>query len=384
METKKPGESRRENIEELTGLRGVAALFVLLSHFVLLAPQLRETSANLYLRHFGVVGMSLFFTLSGFVIYYNYAERICQDPRGGIKKFLIARFARLYPLYFVFVVGGFLLNLLFSHFNLNSFSANLVSLPAYLLGVQSWFYGYVNGIPLIFLQGFVNISWSISAELALYLFFLPFAFIRIGSLKKVAFLCGLVLLGRCLYVYLSYFGFQGISIGGMIDSRIIPHQGYYGWIWLVYHSPYGRIFEFLVGCLSAKFYLLNNNKFKSFFKVLALFSIVLLSLNVMDVIKFELSDHLLIPLSLMLFVFSVVQCRSKILRTKFLLFIGEISYSTYLLHIVFVQVLSYTGSDYSMIFLRICVLVVATYVTAYFSYKYIENPARRFIRARFH
>jgi peptidoglycan/LPS O-acetylase OafA/YrhL len=43
--------------------------------------------------------MTLFFVLSGFIIHYDYSEQITKYHWRGIVSFLIARFARLYPLY---------------------------------------------------------------------------------------------------------------------------------------------------------------------------------------------------------------------------------------------------------------------------------------------
>lgn len=383
MKKENISKAKHENIDELTGLRGLAALLILLNHILLLVPYLRKTSVNPFLSHLGLVGMSLFFTLSGFVIYYNYAERICNDPKNAIKKFLVARFARLYPLYFVFILGSFVLNLFLSKFELKVFAANLMSLPTFLLGVQSWVYGYVNGFPLIHLQDFANISWSISTEVALYMFFIPLAFVRLGSWKKVLYLFIAVLVMRSIYVYLCYFGVNGKSLGWCIDSQIPPQHGYLAWIWLVFHSPYGRFFEFVVGCLSAKFFLIGNYNYQRKFKYVAIGALFFLGLNLTDIIAFELSNHLLIPLSIMVFVFSLVQCRSKILRSKLLIFIGEISYSTYLLHIIVVQFLSYSGHDTFTIAVRIILFFMVTYLIAYYSYRYIEDPARRILRSRF-
>ena len=45
--------------------------------------------------------MPLFFVLSGFVIHYNYAQPVHAQPLRGTYNFFVARFARLYPMYFV-------------------------------------------------------------------------------------------------------------------------------------------------------------------------------------------------------------------------------------------------------------------------------------------
>ena len=85
----------------LTGLRGVAAYSVLMAHAAAYAYPGAPIIPH-YIHGLPYFGMSLFFVLSGFVIHYNYAGMFRTDGlAAGGKKFFIARFARLYPLYFV-------------------------------------------------------------------------------------------------------------------------------------------------------------------------------------------------------------------------------------------------------------------------------------------
>jgi peptidoglycan/LPS O-acetylase OafA/YrhL len=79
----------RDNIDALTGLRFVAAFLIVLGHSY--APW-REVTA---------IGMPLFFTLSGFIIHYVYSEAFGRGWLRATWEFAVARFSRLYPLYFV-------------------------------------------------------------------------------------------------------------------------------------------------------------------------------------------------------------------------------------------------------------------------------------------
>ncbi|MDX6231026.1 MAG: hypothetical protein QOI76_4416, partial [Frankiales bacterium] len=77
----------------LTGLRFVAALAVVLSHF----SEQRLVDVPRRLVTFldgGRTAVSLFFVLSGFVLAYNYAHLSTTDQR---RRFYVARFARIYP-----------------------------------------------------------------------------------------------------------------------------------------------------------------------------------------------------------------------------------------------------------------------------------------------
>ena len=53
------------------------------------------------------IGMTLFFVLSGFVLWLNYSEELpIRDAVDGGAAFAVARFARLYPMYAVVVWGS--------------------------------------------------------------------------------------------------------------------------------------------------------------------------------------------------------------------------------------------------------------------------------------
>jgi hypothetical protein len=78
----------RDNLDALTGLRFVAAFTIALGHYF---PPWREITG---------IGMPLFFTLSGFIIHYVYADTFTGGWRRATSEFAIARFSRIYPLYF--------------------------------------------------------------------------------------------------------------------------------------------------------------------------------------------------------------------------------------------------------------------------------------------
>jgi peptidoglycan/LPS O-acetylase OafA/YrhL len=91
-----------EKIAPLTGLRGIAAYAVLIAHAVDASVSGRGLphSIAVGLAYFG---MSLFFVLSGFVICYNYENKVLSPY--GRWQFFGARFARLFPMYaFVVIV----------------------------------------------------------------------------------------------------------------------------------------------------------------------------------------------------------------------------------------------------------------------------------------
>ncbi len=86
--------SSKKRFAVMDGLRGVAAIAVVLFH---------SFDGGGVIPN-GRVAVDLFFILSGFVIGYSYDERL--SARGATGQFLISRFIRLYPMLFLGAVGG--------------------------------------------------------------------------------------------------------------------------------------------------------------------------------------------------------------------------------------------------------------------------------------
>ncbi|MFT3844336.1 MAG: acyltransferase [Lacibacter sp.] len=99
----------------LDGLRGVAAISVVVFHFMEFAV---PDYNNSFIAH-GYLAVDFFFCLSGFVIAYAYGSRM-KDL--GVLQFFKLRLIRLQPLVFVGAVLG-LLTFLFDPFH-NLFAAN--------------------------------------------------------------------------------------------------------------------------------------------------------------------------------------------------------------------------------------------------------------------
>ena len=82
---------KADRLQELDALRGIAALLVVLFHYSMGRP------AKFLGFELGISGVDLFFIISGFVIYMSI------NKRGNLKGFLIRRFFRLYPVYWLVV-----------------------------------------------------------------------------------------------------------------------------------------------------------------------------------------------------------------------------------------------------------------------------------------
>lgn len=172
----------------LTGLRAVAAIWVVLFHleakFSVLARNY-PALAYIFPRN-GFLGVDLFFVLSGFVIYYNYAGWFQTIRPIPYANFIWMRLARLYPVHLftliLFVGSVFWLEVhghVSPHPEFHKKSAILLN----VLLIHSWW------VPL---HVSWNVpAWSISCEWLAYLVFplfiaFPIAFRSVRSSILVA------------------------------------------------------------------------------------------------------------------------------------------------------------------------------------------------------
>ncbi len=82
-------------IPALTGLRAVAAYLVFLHHYNPASP---GTLAHRVFEQ-GYIGVTVFFVLSGFLMYHRYADAYFRQENWSWQRYLQNRFARIYPLY---------------------------------------------------------------------------------------------------------------------------------------------------------------------------------------------------------------------------------------------------------------------------------------------
>jgi len=372
-------EKKTERIlfPNLNGLRFVGALAVMLFHCFTLN---REIWGDFYhsfwfqkagiLLGKGHLGVILFFVLSGFLITYLLLDESTRKGRINLKHYLMRRLLRVWPLYFVIVLFGFFI------------------FPYTPYGIQTvhefWRYAlFLSNIDEILVGAkdsinFLTATWTVSVEEQFYLTWgvlIGFISFRKKS-TYLYFFCAVILtslifryahLGdhRSMY-YHTFSVMSDLAIGGIIG-------------WWAFTGRAKTVFEYIprwfivvayiIGC---SLLILEGHLFKGVFFIFerfvpgVVFAFILLE-QVYSKHSFYKIDH----------IYGFFNS-------------GKLTYGFYLFHCIFIyywaiffKEFGWTQSLWQYLLFVVAVFV-STYVTAWLSFYYFEQPflrLKRFFRS---
>ena len=341
-----------KEIKSLTGLRGVAAMWIVLHHYFGSAKTgniVLEAISNIFSN--GYLAVDFFFVLSSFVLCYSYEKSFSVTVnRESYKNFMIKRFIRIYPLLIFMLLFSFI-----------------------VLYRQHWIYfPYYISLTFIFLSetyrkiDSLAITWSLACEFVLYFIF-PFLFLLFTRYKNL--LKFVIPISALLYLYIFFADTITLSGEGFVRETIHNSKG-------LINTPYGtsaiiRCFSgYLLGILSFHYY----KSGKSFNTPLLILLIILSLLIKKADIVILICIAFLLP-SLINKSSSLV---SNLLSSKVIYFLGTISYSIYLIHIVPLILIDMFKNDL-LNFLPLYVYkVVGVVLTISFSILTYYNIEKRF------
>jgi peptidoglycan/LPS O-acetylase OafA/YrhL len=368
-------EHKARYLSNLTPLRGIAALLVAVFHFEMAIGRFVPAKQTMFFEK-SYLMVDLFFVMSGFIMLHVYGDSFRNRLRWvSIRKFFVARFARTYPLH------------LFT----------LLLLVVIVMWLTPWGKPPIileqprDILPNVFLlQSFGvdkiynwNIpSWSISAEWGAYLLF-PFLALSIDRKKAVA----VVLL--LLFVVAAYYSIMYLlpRKNPLNPTVPVPHN-----INTTFDYGYLRgIAGFVTGMLV--YLLFQHPAFRKVFgKDIA--SVLILAL-VITAMHFAVNDAVVVFLfaALVLNFAGNSGYLDRICNNPVLQYLGNISYSIYLMQIFLQEPFSHgirlpgvTGMgrgklniDFSS-GLRYCAVYLLTLIAiSSITYYGVEKPCRRLI-----
>lgn len=348
-------------INQITFTRFIAALTVVFFHYGTHAfpatfSWLSESVTA------GPIAVNYFYVLSGFIMAIAYYQPHKPTPLNK-RKYWIARFARIYPVYLVAL-------LLMAVASSSEVVNNPLALPLHLAMLQAWIPGYPMTLN--------NPGWSLSVEAFFYLCF-PFllALIYRTGLKY------LTVIAVVLWLITQYVLLTGIN-SPEYSGKSLLHD-------FVYYHPLMHINAFIAGLLCGVVYKNNADKLKSPNPVWLLSSLILivLLLELRPFLESALNYKLaytngLIAPAFLLFIWLLASTKGRIqtvLSHPALILLGEASFSLYILqkpvyglyNRILEPRLGLTDvADFYTALLLLIILSIA-------SYKLFETPARSLI-----
>jgi peptidoglycan/LPS O-acetylase OafA/YrhL len=355
----------RGNIKTLTGLRGFAALWVVLFHTCFGEP-------NGYLPGFyekiqwglgrniiiqGVYAVDIFFVLSGFILTYVHRHEFERRlTLRGVINFLALRFARIYPMHLVIVCLLVIAN------GIGVWDQKVITYWEVLRNVT---------LTNMWVDPSLNTpAWSVSAEWVAYLSFpIVVKFLIPVKRRGVQFLF-IFLLVTAYPLSIMYNHWQW--------------EWHYGWV------AVARVLNgFILGCVM--FYVQENweilkDPLRSSSWCLA----ILLAFTFFLVLGLPiLFLYPLIPFFIVTLANSQVGI-SQIFSNKTAVFLGTISFGIYMVHYPLLEIVRYAFADYyagvnpelnqPILWVHLCGILFLVILIASLCYFWIEKPSREYLK----
>lgn len=411
--------SSSQRLLSLDGIRGLAILLVLFSH---LRINILDHTPNIFSQivfDSGVIGVSLLFILSGFLMTYLY-----PSPSSTLS-FLQKRYTRIFPL-FVTVSTVMSIRIFNDSFLLSIFLLATLALSVHIIWVQVIkkfsplkvravflfflslqilvglcylfivmripiveFVSWTQGTPILILTGLINatltqpvgtyirvsdpVYWSLVDEVYFYILYPIICTPIIAFLKpfklslKILFLLTLlpliagisILSNKLLFLNLLHIHLLFYFVTGMT-------------IGLIYHKY----------SINKEFTSTNFNKFIEQGSIFLFLGIIFASHLILNSISINIQPWIemvfAIPFSFIILIsLNQKSSLSKILNNKLLIFIGTISYSAYLIHIFVFSIVQYfIGNTTTLLYVPIYIFIpiIITLIVSFLLYNLLEKP----------
>ncbi|MDX2165045.1 MAG: acyltransferase [Gammaproteobacteria bacterium] len=348
-------------IKPLYGIRGIAALWVIAFHYSLYL----NVSAGLNLGfmepiiHRGYFGVEPFFILSGLILAHRYYKQFSTINFRDYCNFLKNRIARIYPAYifglfivFLFFMCGSLTKFVigFGDYGYKYLFLNAVMMQAWsFLGFTKWSWNFP--------------GWSVSVEWFLYITS-PLLFYVSGRVDKK-------------YLMLILF----LSASSVLGYFTVTDPNFFN----LHGEKYGLIrgaSEFIIGYVF--FTLIKNQKQSFLYDFLSVLSVILLILFLFLRVN---GVFILIPLFALVPLVTLSKgFVTNFLNLKPLAYLGEMSYSLYIMQFPF-QLMSNNLFSQKILWLNsyqtfalYLSQIISLIIIASMSYFFIEKPFRKKLR----
>jgi peptidoglycan/LPS O-acetylase OafA/YrhL len=343
-------------------VRGFCALAVVIfhyQHFYYADPQHVMSAATKATQPFygflgvlydsGFVAVSMFWLISGFVFSHVYESGLPTDP----KIYFVNRFARLYPLHFITLVIVLILQLLnlnfVGHYQIYK-NTDLFHFILSVFFVSGWFKSW---------ESFNGPIWSVSIELIVYAAFFAYLYVKRWQLFVAA----------------------GTFIVAMAGFFITKHP-----LFQCFADFFAGIIIYKINIMGANKGLKTNIAFSVCLTVATLaFALAISQVAQLSKYVTEFSRHFVF--ASLLWLIAAIEVNFGSAKVKFLHWIGDITYASYLIHVPLqlVILLALDGFFHSRgvvstgwFFVSFIVSLIGL---SYLTFVFVEKPLQMYVRA---
>lgn len=311
-----PAGKARTRLPSLTALRIIPAVLVFISHGMV-HPLFTDNDINesyLFItRNMGVIALSLFFILSGFILTWS------SEPTDTARLFWRRRFFRIFPNHLV-VCAIILVMMLLAGREIMGTEV-LVSLPL----LQSWLPD-----PNFLLYSANGPTWSLSVEMLFYAAF-PLLFFLVKKIRvnRLWLWAGIMAVGALLMPVIARVFLPDEPMSFFSDGGVSwPQQ------WFSFYFPPARMFEFGAGMIMAR--ILQTGRWPAIRPIVPLLMLVVVFLATLpfDMIA-GFQAVALIPVSLLITSMAANDLAGKenFFNRKTMVWLGDLSYPFFLVHV---------------------------------------------------
>lgn len=340
-------------------LRGILALLIMVYHYGnwgdLFTPE-----ASSFLTRNALYGVSLFFIISGFSLTVTYFHRFNRLDVARITDYFFKRFARIYPLFWL-IVCLFLVFVLLTGKDFPQTSQILSNLTISF----AFFEGQ---------KGLTPGSWSIGIEIVFYVL-LPIVLYSLHVIRSFRLILFIVSIGTLMYLS-SYTMYNDVDI-----------KNY----WSVYLNLINHVYFFVFGMFMGVLFLEYRTLFV--LKAPVIFTGIILLLifllwypiegNIVSLLYQE--NRIILSLVYFLIFYFFVTLHFILdhnrLGNKLFEYLGDISYTVYLLHPLVYKYMNYFifGKIHLAQGVKIMAMIASTLLLSGLIYKMYEIPAKKYL-----
>lgn len=344
-----------KKLDYIDALRGLAILAVLMVHTKQFGNSNLPQMVNNILSQ-GSRGVQLFYVASAVTLFLSFNRRYDKE-KFPIKNFLIRRFFRIAPMYYLGIIYYL-------------FQEGLG--PRYFLGDQPNItflnvlsnFAFLHGFSPYWINSVVPGGWSIGVEMTFYAL-LPLLFFRIKNINQ-AFLLFIISILINTFLFIIFSKYPLISFNRL---------------WLDYLFLYfpNQLPVFSIGII-LYFVIFEKVEIKNLSGKLILAFTALIILQLSTGIQYLFPQHILFGFAFFMMAYGLSVYKLKIIVNTVIIYMGKVSYSMYLVHFAVLywlkqlDLVDYTNNSILNYIIRLAVVLGISTLISTVTYRFIEVP----------